>query len=129
MKQIRLIKIGGVINILFAFFHLSFWKMFEWGTDLANLTAENSAIMQVLNIHTVYVLIVFAILSLVLANELSNTRLGRFVSFAIASFWVLRVVNQAIFWGVAFIGSWIIMAVCLGIALLYFIPALKTKIS
>jgi hypothetical protein len=79
--------------------------------------------MQVLNIHTAYVLAVFSILSLVFPIEMSTTKLGRMVGMGIAGFWILRAVNQAVFWGLSFAGSWVIIAVCLMVAVLYIIPA------
>ena len=42
-----LLIIGGIYNLLFAFFHLLFWKIFDWKTDLASLTSVNRAIMQI----------------------------------------------------------------------------------
>ncbi|MCJ7432935.1 MAG: hypothetical protein MUO77_05550 [Anaerolineales bacterium] len=123
MNANRLVQIGGVINLLFAVFHLSFWKLFDWQQSLASLSSEDRAIMQVLNIHTAYVLAVFSILSLVFPNEMSDTKLGRIFAKAIAGFWVLRAVNQAVFWGLSFADSWIIIAVCLAIAALYIIPS------
>lgn len=123
MNAKRLVQIGGVINLLFAVFHLSFWNLFDWQQSLASLSSEDRAIMQVLNIHTAYVLMVFFSLSLVFSNEIISTKLGRMVGMGIAGFWILRAVNQAVFWGLSFAGSWVIFAVCLGIAALYIIPS------
>jgi len=122
MNAKRLVQFGGVINLLFVVFHLSFWKIFNWQQGLASLSPDDRAIMQVLNIHTAYVLAVFAILSFVFPNEMSTTKLGRMFGGAIAGFWVLRAVNQAVFWGLSFAGSWMIIAVCLIVAALYLIP-------
>lgn len=124
MNAKRLVQIGGVINLLFAVFHLSFWKLFNWGQSLASLSPDDRAVMQVLNIHTAYVLMVFLILSLAFSNEIITTKLGRMVGMGIAGFWILRAVNQAVFWDLSFAGSWIIIAVCLAIAALYIIPSI-----
>ncbi|MFH1629878.1 MAG: hypothetical protein ABIE47_14310 [Pseudomonadota bacterium] len=125
MQVKRLLQIGGVVNFLFAVFHLSFWKLFDWQQSLASLSSDNRAIVQVLNIHTAYVLVVFAILSFVFTDEMSTTKFGRLIGMAIAAFWILRAVNQAAFWGVSSIESWVIIAVCLVVAVLYFIPSIK----
>lgn len=125
MKTKRLIQIGGVINLLFVAFHLSFWKLFDWGQSLALLSPDDRAVMQVLNIHTAYVLAVFSVLSLAFPNEMSTTKLGRSVGLAIAGFWILRAVNQAAFWGLSFAGSWAIIFVCLGVAALYIISSTR----
>jgi hypothetical protein len=123
MNVKRFVQIGGVINLLFAVFHLSFWKIFDWGQSLEPLSSDDRAIMQVLNIHTAYVLAVFAILSFAFSNEMNTTKLGRSVGIAIGVFWILRAVNQAVFWGLSSIGSWVLIAVCLVVAALYLIPS------
>ncbi|MBI5295068.1 MAG: hypothetical protein HY869_06300 [Chloroflexi bacterium] len=92
--------------------------------SLTMMNAEDRALIQVLNIHTTYVLAVFAILSLVFSNEISDTKLGRMVGMSIAGFWILRAVNEVIFWGTS-LTSWIIIFVCLAIAALYIIPSTR----
>jgi hypothetical protein len=124
MNTKRLVQIGGGINLFFVVFHLSFWKLFNWQQSLTMMNAEDRALIQVLNIHTAYVLAVFAILSFVFSNEMSATKLGRMVGISIAGFWILRAVNEVVFWGVSFT-SWIIIAVCLAIAALYIIPSTR----
>ncbi len=119
----RLVQIGGVINLLFVVFHLYFWKLFDWPQSLAPLSPDNRAIMQVFNLHTAYVLAVFSVLSLAYTNEICATKLGQLIGQAIAGFWILRAVNQVVFWDLSFIGSWVIIIVCLALASLYFIPA------
>jgi hypothetical protein len=124
MNTKRLVQIGGGINLFFVVFHLSFWKLFNWQQSLTMMNAEDRALIQVLNIHTTYVLAVFAILSFVFSNEMSVTKLGRMVGISIAGFWILRAVNEVIFWGTS-LTSWIIIFICLAIAALYLIPATR----
>lgn len=122
MKSKHLVQIGGVINLLFVAFHLSFWKLFNWEESLRSLPPSDSAVMQVLNLHTAYVLAVFALVSFVFPDEMYTAKLGRIISMAIAGFWILRAVNQAVFWGLSFAGSWMILLVCLVVAALYLMP-------
>jgi hypothetical protein len=125
MNTKRFVQIGGVINLLFAIFHLSFWKLFDWQHSLTPLSPDNNAVMQVLNIHTAYILAIFFILSLVFSNEIITTKLGRMFGMAIAGFWILRAVNEAVFWDLSSVRSWILIAVCLVIAGLYIIPSTR----
>jgi hypothetical protein len=125
MNVKRFVQIGGVINLLFAIFHLSFWKLFDWQRELVSLSPDNRAIIQVLNIHTAYILVVFFILSLAFSNELITTKFGQMFGMAIAGFWILRAVNEAVFWGLSSGRSWILAAVCLAIAALYIIPSTR----
>ena len=127
MSTRRYIQIGGVINLLFVMFHLSFWKIFNWQQDLVTISADNRAIMQVLNIHTAYVLLIFAILSFVFSEEIVSSKLGRFIALAVAAFWILRAMNQIIFWGAIEIGSWVAFLVCLVISLLYIVPIFRLR--
>jgi len=122
MNGRRLLQIGGITNALFVVFHLSFWSIFDWQQSLAGLSLNDRAIMQVLNLHTAYILAVFAALSLAFPDELATTKLGRSVSAAIAVFWILRAINQALFWGISSIVCWVFIALCLGIATLYLAP-------
>ncbi len=128
MNAKRFVQVGGVINFLFVIFHLSFWRLFNWEQSLASLSLEDRAVMQVLNIHTAYALAMFAVVSLVFPGELSTTKLGRIISLSIAGFWILRALNQAVFWGLSFAGSWIALIACLVIAALYLIPS-KNKLA
>jgi hypothetical protein len=90
---------GGVFSAAFAVFHLFFWKLFRWKTDLATLTSLNRAIVQILNLCLTFVFVVFAYLSLVHSVELLATKLGHSLLFLIAVFWYLRAVEQVIFFG------------------------------
>jgi hypothetical protein len=124
MKLQRLLQVCGILSLLLVGFHLSFWRLFRWQADLALLTPDNRAIMQVLNLHTAYALAMFGILSLCFSEDLRITKLGRIVSLAIAGFWLLRGVNQPIFWGVAPASSWVILFVCFAVAAVYVAAAM-----
>jgi hypothetical protein len=118
MKSQRLIQIGGIINLLFVAYHL----LSAWQAGLISLLSDYRAVMQVLNIHIAYVLAVFFVLSLVFANEISTTKLGRTISISIAGYWILRALNQAVFWDISSGTSWVILLVCLAVAALYLVP-------
>lgn len=118
MKPQRLIQIGGIINLLFVAFHL----LSAWTPALELLPADFRPVMQVLNIHLAYALAIFFVLSLFFSGELSATKMGRLISLSIAGFWILRGVNQVVFWGVS-VADGVILLVCLGIGMLYIIPA------
>ena len=123
MDEILLV-IGGIYNLLFAVFHLLFWKIFDWKNDLALLTLVNRAIMQVINLCLTFVFIIFGVISLLHPNQMIGTDLGRTLIFLIAIFWFLRAVEQIIFfkmknwlsWAFFFvflIGAWLYSAILL----------------
>ena len=96
--------VGGIYNLSFAVFHLLFWKIFDWKIDLPRLKLINRAIMQVLNLCLTFVFIAFGILSLLYSAEMAQTDLGRALISVAALFWLLRAVEQIVFFGLK---SWI----------------------
>ena len=104
-----LLLIGGVYNLLFAVFHLLFWRIFNWKQDLASLTSINRAIVQVLNLCLTFVFIIFGVLSLMYPAQMVETELGRTLTGMIAIFWFLRAVKQAVFFKLKNWISWVFL--------------------
>ena len=99
MRPEALIWTGGLFHVAFVVFHLTFWKLFRWNTELARLTSLNRATVQVLNLALTTVFVIFSYLSLAHASEMVRTELGRSLTLAIAVFWFLRAVLQVAFFG------------------------------
>ncbi len=110
---------GGVINLLLAGFHISFWKIFNWPESLFSLSPVNLGIMQVINIHLAFVILVFAYISIFCYRELLSTKLGKSIVVSIILFYILRGVNQLIFWDIAMPNSALIALFCLFVAGIY----------
>ena len=100
----NLIYIGGIYCLIFAIFHLAFWKLFDWKNDLPKLKSVNRGVIQVLNLRLTYVFIVVAFISFFFADDLINTKLGNVILGAISIFAVMRAIEQLIFWKVEKIG-------------------------
>ncbi|HET9912412.1 MAG TPA: hypothetical protein VFQ13_11010 [Anaerolineales bacterium] len=120
MKTKLFLQIGGIINLLFVAFHL----LSAWTPGLAVLPVDFRPVMQVLNIHLAYALAIFFVVSFFFPDELSATKMGRLISLSIAGFWILRGVNQLVFWDVSSV-AWIILLVCFGIGMLYILPVTR----
>jgi hypothetical protein len=88
---------GGVYCIAFAVFHLFFWKVFGWKSDLPRLRPVNRAIMQVLNIRLTYVFLVGGIMIFQFPGELLSTGIGSFILASASIFWFLRAIEQLFF--------------------------------
>ena len=97
MNATYLIYFCGLFNISFAIFHLFFWKIFNWGTGLKNLSKANSAIIQILNIQLIFSFVASAIVCFFMPKELLNTNLGKGFLIFWFMFWALRLVQQFIF--------------------------------
>jgi hypothetical protein len=116
------IRVGGIIHILVALLHLAFWWILGWKEQLPLLSDENSAVLQVLNIHVIYVALLFATVSMSYTAQLVSSTIGRFICGSIAGFWLLRGVNEFVFWGLKSAASWISLLICFVVAALYVVP-------
>ena len=101
-----LLLIGGLANLCFAAFHLTFPWLFGWGTDLASLSATNRAILYTAHVEMILLLTAFGIISIACRHALVTTRLGRVVARTIALFWLARAIAEIIFFGIGLDGSW-----------------------
>jgi len=118
--------VGGIYNIVLIIFHLLFWKLFKWKKDLASLTFINRAVMQVLNLSLTFVFLIFAYISLFHAQDLISTNLGNTLLLLISIFWLLRAVEQIIFFGLkSVISSMFFLFFLLG-TIIYLYPYLKS---
>jgi len=122
MDSLILIKIGGIYHIGFALFHIMFWKIFKWKEDLSGLKRVNSAIMQVLNLCLTFCFIFFAYISLFHTEELILSAIGRSILVFIAIFWLMRAIEQFIFFNYKRAASIVIIVLCLLGFCLYIYP-------
>ena len=125
MSDEALLRIGAWYHLAFAVFHVAFWRLFRWKTELAKLEPLNRAVMQILNLRIIYLALVFAWLSWFFTDDLLSTRLGRAMTGAIALFWAMRAVEQLIFFGVRSKRSNLFVAIFAAGAALYAIPLLR----
>jgi hypothetical protein len=78
VRHEALILAGGLFNAAFAVFHLSFWRLFRWKSELAKLTSMNRAVVQVLNLCLTFAFVLFAYVSFAHVPAMLTTDLGRF---------------------------------------------------
>ena len=110
MKEIlynaeKLLLIGAIFHIVFALFHLLFWKLFDWVKDLKKLSHINKSVMQILNLRLIFVFLVFAYISYFNASEMLSSKLGLTMTISIALFWGFRSLEQIIYFGVKNLAS------------------------
>jgi hypothetical protein len=117
--------IGSLYNLLFAVFHLLFWKIFKWDMELSKLSFLNRAVMQVLNLCLTFCFLLFSYISFFHTSELLTTGLGHAVLVGIAVFWLLRAAEQVIFFKLKHWGSIVFLLTFIGGALIYAIPAFQ----
>ena len=101
MTAQTLIKLGGLANFGWLIFHCFFWRLFNWESQLKRLNEINRGVMQVLNLCLSFAFLIFAAVSLLYADELLKPGLGRALLAGIGTFWVLRLIEQPIFFGLS----------------------------
>ncbi len=114
--------IGGVLHLLFAAFHSFFFKMFDWQTTLSPLSPTNRAVMLVLNNAAIVLFLGIAVISFMFARELASTGVGRAVSIFVAAFFLIRAIEQPVYFGMADAGDIVILVLCTLVGVLYLVP-------
>jgi Na+-transporting NADH:ubiquinone oxidoreductase subunit NqrE len=89
---------------------------------LSCLSVDLQATVYTLNAHLALICFVFAYLSLFQRKEMLTTRIGQAVTAAIGLFWILRAVNQVVFYGVSAPDTPFWVIVCLVVSSFYLIP-------
>lgn len=97
MDNHAVILLGGFYNIGFALFHMMFWKIFGWKTELSKLRRMNRSVVQVLNLCLTFCFIFFGCISIFQAEEMIASGLGRTFLLFISLFWLVRAVEQIVF--------------------------------
>ena len=123
IEQVFLVA-GGILTLAGGFFHLAFWRLFDWKNELPRLRSVNRGIMQVLNIQIAVIAFVLGFVTLRYSSELTNSPLGNALVWGMALFWIIRTINQPLFWGFKSGVSRGFTAVWAVLALTYLIPAL-----
>ena len=118
-----LLRIGGVINLLFVLFHIAMAKPIN--EVLGPLSPEIPATVHILNIHVAFTLLIFSYLAIFQWRDLLTTRLGNVTAIAIALFWFLRAINEVIFYGLTAPGTPLWSGLCLVFGLLHLIPVIR----
>ena len=117
-----LLKFGAFYNLLFAIFHIFFWKIFKWHFELPKLNHLNRAIVQVLNLCLIFCFVLFFVVSFFCTHELPSTNLGRTITAGISLFWLLRALEQIMFFNIRRIESKIFFIIFLGGSIIYAVP-------
>jgi hypothetical protein len=112
MKEF-LLAVGGILNVAFAIFHLTFWwnPGVNWEEELPKLNQLNRATTQVANI-IVYLLVCFAVISFLLRLSPSFRAIETAAVLLVGGFYLFRAILQLPFYGVSRISDGLFV-VCL----------------
>lgn len=96
-NAVLLIRIGGVINLLVGILHVSFWKLFDWSSELPKLSVMNSNIMQMLNLFTIVFFGYTSYVVLFKTKEVISSKMGQYFLGMLASMYAARLVMEFYF--------------------------------
>jgi hypothetical protein len=89
------IVIGGLLSLFMAVFHSRFYKMFYWRRELKKISLPNQKILYTIHIALLLLFVVFALLSFVYVDELSQSKgLALGIAGLYALFWLWRMIWQ-----------------------------------
>lgn len=116
-----LLSIGGLLNLLVAVFHAFF----------PQISADSQSTMYIVDYVVMYVLVVFAFVSVFHWRSLVSTGLGRTIALSIFGFWLwcVPIAEEMVFAGLNGPGSWARIGLCLIIGALYLVPAVLGSVA
>ena len=120
--KILLIRIAGVLSILFTLFHAGFYWMFKWSQDLAVLQPVNRAILLTLNVVGILLLVYSVIMSLGYPRQLVQTVAGKSLLLFFTCFYLVRIACEFIYFGFRMPSSLMIITICLIPAICFGLP-------
>jgi hypothetical protein len=97
-----LLNFGAVINLLFGAFHIWLVKIIQASDSFAR-APEMRPLMLVLNISTALLILLFAYASFFCKKDLLTTKLGKSILVLTALFYLLRAVEEIIFFKFSFV--------------------------
>ncbi|MFD3002578.1 hypothetical protein ACFS7Z_19555 [Pontibacter toksunensis] len=97
MDKDLIIYLCGLHSLGFAIFHMFFWRLFEWDTDLEKVSKQNKAIIQIFNLRLIYIFLFFTFICFFFTKDLYSTGLGKVTLVGCSLFWVGRAIEQFIF--------------------------------
>lgn len=87
-------KIIGILLMLLALMHIFFPKYFNWKEELKSLSLINRQMMTVHTFFIAFVVFLIGLLCLTSATDLTQTKLGKTISFGLGIFWTTRLFFQ-----------------------------------
>jgi hypothetical protein len=89
------IIIGGILSLFMAVLHSRFYKMFYWRREFRKVSLPNQRIIYTIHIALLFLFVVFALLSFVYSDELSQGEgLALGITGLYALFWLWRTIWQ-----------------------------------
>jgi hypothetical protein len=92
------IVIGGMLSLFMAAFHSRFYRMFYWRREFRKISLPNQRILYTIHVALLLFFLVFAVLSFVYVDELSQPQgLSFGITGLYALFWLWRTIWQIVY--------------------------------
>nr|WP_111958247.1 hypothetical protein [Chryseobacterium lathyri] len=88
------LQITGMLLIVLAFVHIIFPKHFNWEKELQSLSLMNRQMMWVHTLFITLTIFLMGLLCITSPHELTDTGLGKKITFGLAVFWTVRLFIQ-----------------------------------
>jgi hypothetical protein len=126
--KLLLVRIAGVVSILFTLFHAGFYWLFKWSETLMVLNANDRAILLTFNLISILLLLYSVILALGFARQLIETVAGKSILLFFTAFYLVRIYCEFAYFGFRMPSSIIIITICLVPAVCFGLPVVvKSK--
>ncbi len=125
-----LLIVGGILNALFAVFHLALPSLARWQDTLSTISTGYQAIMYTLNLAVALTLLVFGYVSIFHWRDLLATSLGKAMTISVGLFWLVRSAAEILYFRIGVNGSWINVVTFGAIGVVYLIllfPGLRSR--
>lgn len=111
--KLLLIRIAGVVSILFTLFHAGFFWLFKWSQALSVLNTSDRGILLTFNLICIMLLLYSVILSLGYTRQLIGTIAGKSILLFFTAFYLVRIYSEFAYFGFRMPSSIFIIAICL----------------
>lgn len=89
---------GGILSLLMVVFHTRFYKLFQWKEEFEKITLRNQRIFYTIHIALLLLFLVFALLSFIYTEELSQASgLALGITAGYSLFWLWRTIWQIVY--------------------------------
>lgn len=115
---------GGILSLIMFFFHLSFYRSFNWQNEFLKINTLNSKIIYSVHWALILCFLFFAILSLVYFEEMAKCEgLAFGLVLGLFLFWLWRLIWQITYFGMpqTFLGYFLVVIFSL-LCVTYSIP-------
>ena len=121
-RNVLMLRIAGVINLLFLVFHVLFYRLFDWHNTLSCLSQVNRSIFLTYHAISILVLGFMCIIPLLQPKTLLTSSLKYSILSMFSLFFVIRIITEFTLFAQTHGPSPIILVMCALPVVCYIVP-------